>query len=336
MSAAVSIILPTYNRARFLPQAIESICAQEFTDWELIIVDDGSTDETPELLPQLTANILQPVRIIRQENQGAYAARNTGLDHATGRYIAFFDSDDLWLPHHLRDCANALDDNPDVDWVYGACRIVDVETGDVISKSSFLDGGCRRAFRKLPCTLRGELHVLQSRELLAVVLDGAGLFSGPQNSVVRKSLYSNYRFGVSFYNEAEDRLAVIHALAENATFAYFDNIHVVYQIHGGNSSGAAKCLDNSKRIRLVEGMILGYERLAGEVCLSPRERRALRRRLSRMYFWDLGYSTLWQTGRYVDAIAAYREALQQWPWDWRYWKTAIVCLLRLVRDARNT
>src|SRR3712207_6270965 len=95
----VSIILPTYNRAKFLPQAFGSIRSQTWTDWELIIVDDGSTDETPEFLKELTANFQQPVRYICQENQGAYGARNTGLDHAIGKYIAFFDSDDLWLPH---------------------------------------------------------------------------------------------------------------------------------------------------------------------------------------------------------------------------------------------
>ncbi len=118
----VSIILPTYNRAPFLTEAIRSIREQEFADWELIIVDDGSTDESPQLIERLIADIHQPVHYVRQENKGAYGARNTGLDHATGKYVAFFDSDDQWLPHHLGDCVGALAANPAVDWVYGACR----------------------------------------------------------------------------------------------------------------------------------------------------------------------------------------------------------------------
>src|SRR4051794_28722003 len=86
---SVSIILPTYNRARFLPQALESLRGQELTDWELIVVDDGSTDETREIIADLPRGWDRPVRYIYQENQGAYPARNVGLDHAAGRYVAF-------------------------------------------------------------------------------------------------------------------------------------------------------------------------------------------------------------------------------------------------------
>src|SRR5690242_12360951 len=96
----VTIILPTYNRARFLPAALESIRRQEYVAWELIIVDDGSTDETASLLPSLVNDIPQSVIVVRRENGGAYAARNTGLEMVNGQYVAFFDSDDLWLPHH--------------------------------------------------------------------------------------------------------------------------------------------------------------------------------------------------------------------------------------------
>src|SRR5207244_3503006 len=103
----------TYNRARFLPQAFESIRAQTFTDWELIAIDDGSTDETAEVIGPLTASLSQPVRHDRQDNQGAYGARNAGLGMARGRYVAFYDSDDTWLPHHLADCVAALEAHPD-------------------------------------------------------------------------------------------------------------------------------------------------------------------------------------------------------------------------------
>src|SRR5262245_55290236 len=119
---AVSIILPTYNRANFLPQEFASIKSQTFTDWELIVVDDGSTDNTRELVEQLTQNWPEPVRYHRQENRGIAGARNTGLDLADGESIAFFDSDDVWLPHHLDDCVTALREDRDLDWVYGACR----------------------------------------------------------------------------------------------------------------------------------------------------------------------------------------------------------------------
>ena len=73
----VSIILPTFNRARFLPEAFASIRRQHFLDWELIVVDDGSTDETDAVVRQSLHDVTQPVKYVKQENQGAYGARNT-------------------------------------------------------------------------------------------------------------------------------------------------------------------------------------------------------------------------------------------------------------------
>jgi len=93
----ISIVMPTYNRADTIQRAIASIRAQSWSDWELIIVDDGSTDDTASRLAGLDPRI----RLLWQENQGVTAARNTGLAAAKGELVAFLDSDDEWLPHHL-------------------------------------------------------------------------------------------------------------------------------------------------------------------------------------------------------------------------------------------
>jgi glycosyltransferase involved in cell wall biosynthesis len=100
-----SIILPTYNRAHFLPKAIESILAQTFKDWELIIVDDGSTDNTKEVVTGYTD---PRIKYIYQENQERSAARNNGIAQAHGEYICFLDSDDYFLPEKLNTYYQAL------------------------------------------------------------------------------------------------------------------------------------------------------------------------------------------------------------------------------------
>ncbi len=97
---AVSVITPAYNAARFLPAHLHSVQLQTFEDYEHVIVDDGSTDATPDLL-RAEAQRDPRVRVITQPNAGAHAARNACLASARGRYIAFLDADDLWLPHKL-------------------------------------------------------------------------------------------------------------------------------------------------------------------------------------------------------------------------------------------
>jgi glycosyltransferase involved in cell wall biosynthesis len=101
----VSIILPTFNRADTIMRAIRSVQAQSFQDWELIVVDDGSTDNTMALLAGIDARIT----LIRQENRGFTEARNTGIRAGSGDYFAFLDSDDEFLPHHLELCVAFLE-----------------------------------------------------------------------------------------------------------------------------------------------------------------------------------------------------------------------------------
>ncbi|RQD79580.1 glycosyltransferase [Desulfonatronospira sp. MSAO_Bac3] len=94
----VSVIIPTYNRAGYIGSAVRSVLTQSFRDLELIVVDDGSTDATREILSGFDDKRLKAVY---QENSGVAAARNLGLDLAGGRYVAFLDSDDFWLERKL-------------------------------------------------------------------------------------------------------------------------------------------------------------------------------------------------------------------------------------------
>lgn len=99
-----SVIIPTFNRADFLKQTLESVWRQTFTDFEVIVVDDGSTDETITWLSEVASKI----KLITQENSGPGAARNKGAENAGGEYIAFLDSDDLWFPWTLETAAELI------------------------------------------------------------------------------------------------------------------------------------------------------------------------------------------------------------------------------------
>ena len=105
LSPTFSIVVPTYNRLPFLKQALRSVWSQTNADFELIVVDDGSTDGTEEWLAAQS----QKLRYRRQQNQGPSSARNAGIEMATGDYVAFLDSDDLWFPWTLSTIARAIE-----------------------------------------------------------------------------------------------------------------------------------------------------------------------------------------------------------------------------------
>ncbi len=114
----ISVIIPTYNRSAVLPRAINSVLAQKGTEFELIIVDDGSTDDMQKILvPSTTHHDSRGpwpmARIFHQENRGPSAARNLGIKHAKGEWIAFLDSDDEWKPGKLTAQLKFFEKNPD-------------------------------------------------------------------------------------------------------------------------------------------------------------------------------------------------------------------------------
>jgi len=104
----VSVIIPTYNRGWTIERTVDSVLAQTFRDFELIVVDDGSQDDTADIL----AGYGTDIRVIRQPNAGVSAARNTGIRAAGGEFIAFLDSDDYWLPEKLHVQIAYLDAHP--------------------------------------------------------------------------------------------------------------------------------------------------------------------------------------------------------------------------------
>ncbi|MBV6623676.1 MAG: glycosyltransferase family 2 protein [Rivularia sp. (in: Bacteria)] len=101
MSAAFTVVMPAYNAAAYLPQTIESVLNQSFTDFEFIIIDDGSTDNTPAIAYHYKKKD-QRIKLLFQANQGVSITRNNGINHSNSKYIAFIDADDRWLPNHLK------------------------------------------------------------------------------------------------------------------------------------------------------------------------------------------------------------------------------------------
>ena len=149
----VSVVIPTFNRADMVGRAIESALAQDYHPVEVIVVDDGSTDDTPAVLERYADS----VRTIRQENRGEGAARNAGIAASTGEFVAFLDSDDEWRPRHLAPLVDRLLLDPTVGLAYRQAEFYKDESGEVFD-----------VFPRRP--LEGEIF-LQAAEKNPMVVD---------------------------------------------------------------------------------------------------------------------------------------------------------------------
>ena len=152
-----SVIIPLYNKAPYIRKALESVLAQTYADYELIIIDDGSTDESAEIAEAILQDpasrliASSPHRLIRQANSGVSAARNNGVAQASGDYIAFLDADDWWEPTYLEKMAQLIEDYPEAglyacNYVYykpGKTRVAvnNIETGYFNYPKAYYEGG---------------------------------------------------------------------------------------------------------------------------------------------------------------------------------------------------
>jgi len=174
----VSVIVPVYNVEAYVAQTIESVLAQTYTNFELIIVDDGSSDRSLEICQQFKD---PRINIIRQKNRGLAGARNTGIRYAQGDYLAFLDSDDLWLPEKLEKHVQHLETASHV--------------GISFSRSAFIDeAGCALGIYQMP-----KLTGITAEHLLCRNPVGNG--SAP---VIRREVFEEIRFQYNRYGRRED------------------------------------------------------------------------------------------------------------------------------------
>jgi glycosyltransferase involved in cell wall biosynthesis len=121
----VSVILPVFNQERYLADSIESVLNQTFADWELVMVDDGSSDSTPAIIERYRLRHPEKVRSVAQRNMGVAAARNSGIRASTGELVAFIDGDDLWHPRKLEQQVEVVRARAGVAFVYTGYEVFD-------------------------------------------------------------------------------------------------------------------------------------------------------------------------------------------------------------------
>jgi glycosyltransferase involved in cell wall biosynthesis len=187
----VSVIIPNYNYAEYLRESIESVINQDYPNIEIIVVDDGSSDDSRKILN----NYLARAMVLEIDNSGAPTARNFGLIHSKGAYIAYLDSDDFWEKSKISKQMKRLKET-NTELVYCRIRILDVETNTFTSSNEKREGSFKGEFLRHPSrTPFAPSAVLMKRELVAKVGMWDTSFKSPAEDFDyfrRCSKYSNF------------------------------------------------------------------------------------------------------------------------------------------------
>jgi glycosyltransferase involved in cell wall biosynthesis len=167
----VSVVIPTYNRADVLGEAIDSAFAQGVSDLEVVVVDDGSTDETPQLLEQYREKQGAALTVIRQENAGESAARNEGIRRARNELVAFLDSDNRWRPHKLEKQLAIHVGDPEIQFSFTGYATIGAGQGESVILGEWTDDP-RQALEELlaGCCVNTSTVLAEKRVLMEVGL----------------------------------------------------------------------------------------------------------------------------------------------------------------------
>jgi glycosyltransferase involved in cell wall biosynthesis len=294
----VSVVIPTYNRSALLRRALESVRAQTYSNWEAIIVDDHSEDDTLAVV----ASYAEPrFRTTTVRSGGVIAvSRNHGIHLSRGALIAFLDSDDTWYPHKLERCLEVL--TPDVDLV--AHGLVYIRNG-----KEWMRKGCGPSER-------GRFERL--------LYDGATITTSAV--VVRKEAVERVSgfFESKAEAGAEDYGLWVSLAKSGAKFALIDDMLGEYHVHAGNISKAASNLSAQFAV---------LDRLFSEIpCDSLRERlRRRRRKALSLYSVARGAQ---DDGEWREALALYWRGAVQWPFLAKLYAAALLTLVGWRRVPR--
>jgi glycosyltransferase involved in cell wall biosynthesis len=294
----VSVIMPAFNYGRYIGAAIESVLRQVHSDLELLVVDDGSTDNTAEVLRGVTD---PRVRLYRLKNGGVSRARNHALDRAQGDAIAFLDADDVWLPHKLSAQVRVLQEQPSVGFVASNFVRFANDGTELSDQFRFMPHTVRMAQQR---QLHGAYGILPGNALVAFCGEREMPWYPPAN-LVRRSVVHDIRFpeGVRL---GED-LHYFSRVWIRTRAALVSEVGLRVRQHDSNSSRNAGETHHQRTIDQFMGLLA--------LNLTPQQMRAVRRRIA-MEWASLGFDAR-QQRRYDAAAEAYSRACAIGGATWR-------------------
>lgn len=323
------IIMPIFNRRRFLKDAFMSLKSQIFSHWNLIIVDDGSSDDSLSEITELAKTITQPVKYVYQQNAGPGAARDKGLSYLKNElYIAFFDSDDVWLSNYLSTMINQLKQYPKVNWLFCACKRVELKTGNVLLESTHYDEitGDKSSFFSLKSEKYQDITVFTDNRELAKYQIKNPINAGFQNSVIRSKVVQNAR--IPHDRIGEDRIFLLDIIIKKNTVGFIEKALVIYNVHSSNISDTNKEKTNSyKSIEIQTTLANAYKKF-GKTINDQEIKTLINAQINDIMFWHIAYNGYVSLGMNKEASIIMKDIAFSFPLKFRFIKTYFMTLLK--------
>jgi len=222
-----SVVIPTFNRLSLCQAALSSVLGQTFLDFEIIIVDDGSTDGTQEFFN----SYLNPkVTYLFQENEGVSTARNKGVEKSEGKYICYLDSDDIWMENKLSEIHMFIVENPSVDFIFHDFRKHDIRKPKPYSSTnSDLFPYIYEYFRESTVS---DYWSTSSGKAFELVMRGYPFY--PSAIIVKREVHQQYLWDPGILKSEDFNLVV--KLALRYSFGYLDRCLTIVKVHDNNKS----------------------------------------------------------------------------------------------------
>ncbi len=300
----VSVVIPSYNHAAYLEQTVQSVFAQSFTDYEVLVIDDGSSDRSMELL----LSYQDRLTVLSKENGGPASAKNMGLRRAVGEYIAFLDSDDLWSPDKLELQVRYLDDHRDVGLVFGdAVAFSENERGDHVETGRLTGAGHRMSFSGL-----FNVNFIPSCTVMvrSTCIDSVGMFEESRDLL------------------GGDDYELWLRIARRYRLGYIPRILAKYRLHGRNFLGGDVEKGCASHLAVIRKILTRYPEL-------PHEERIDLDAYMRRFYANAGRH-LQKHGRYAAARGYFHQGLSLHPVSPRLWVRYAWCVVRARYDAAHS
>jgi glycosyltransferase involved in cell wall biosynthesis len=301
MMALVSVILPIYNGVHFIRESLDSVLAQTFLDYEIICVDDGSTDASVAILDEYRPH----VTVFRQANAGQGAARNAGVRQAPGRYVAFIDQDDRWYPWKLERQVLALEADPKAVLVHCNSDRMDAE-GRVVQRGATV-----------------EEHVRAMESPLGRLL-GEGLIL-PSAMLVRREMFERAG-GFDPELRGYEDFDLCARLKQEGRFVFLDEPGMCYRVHSGGFTRAGGHAVVRSRERFLKNMMTLY-------AADTAKRRIVYMLLAECYS-DWGMDEM-RAGNFRDAHIMLRRSVQCNPRKFRTYSRLVRALWSRVFSSKS-